>query len=104
MAELMGVLQQIAQNTMKAMKPTEKATGTVISAAPLSVQSDITMQPIPASALVLTDSVIERTVPVVGGAGGTVKVQEGLKAGDKVLMLRVQHGNQYIILSKITGG
>ena len=35
-------------------------------------------------------------------AGGTVTVTEGLKAGDKVLLLRVQKGQQFIVLSKIT--
>ena len=35
------------------------------------------------------------------GTGGTVQVHEGLKTGDKVLMLRVSHGQRYIILSKL---
>ena len=84
MSELVGVIQQIVQNTIQAMKLTDKATGTVLSIAPLSVQTDSSMQPIPAAALTLTDT-----------------VQGELAAGDRVLMLRVQNGQQYIILSKI---
>ncbi len=84
MSELVGVIQQIVQETVQAMKLTDKATGTVLSIAPLSVQTDISMQPIPAAALTLTDTVWGK-----------------LAAGDRVLMLRVQNGQQYIILSKI---
>jgi len=82
--ELVGVIQQIVQNTIEAMKLTDKATGTVLSVAPMSVQTDVSMQNIPAAALLVTDGVRGR-----------------LAAGDRVLMLRVQAGNQYIILSKI---
>ena len=102
MAELVGVLQMMMQNTIKAMKLTDAAMGTVESASPLSVRTDAAAQAIPERALLLTDSVRERTETVQGGAGGCVVVHSGLKAGDRVLMLRVSKGNQYIILSKIT--
>ena len=82
--ELVGVSQMIVQESIQAMKLTDKATGTVLSTAPLSVRTDMAMQAIPAAALLITD-------PVRGE----------LAAGDKVLMLRVQNGQQYIILSKI---
>lgn len=101
MSEFLGVIQQIVQNTIKAMRLTDKATGTVMSVTPLSVRVDMTKQAIPAAGLILTEAVKERIVPVSGGAGGTVVVHEGLKVGDKVLMMRVQHGNQYMILSRV---
>lgn len=102
MSNLVGVIQQIVQNTIQAMKLTDKATGTVVSVMPLSVQLSIHMPPLPEAALVLTDAVKEKIAPVQGGEGGTVVVAEGLKPGDKVLMLRVQRGQQYIILSRIS--
>ncbi len=101
MAELVDIFQQVAQNAVEAMKLTDKATGTVESAAPLRVKVDTSMQSIPEAGLILTDTVKEQTVKVQGGPG-SVTVREGLKPGDRVLMLRVQNGNQYIILSKIT--
>ena len=91
--ELLGVLQEIVKNYMNAIKMTDKATGTV---------TDTSLPPISGNALILTSNVIERTEQVKGGAGGTVTVTEGLKAGDKVLLLRVQKGQQFIVLSKIT--
>ena len=84
LSELVGVIQQIVQETIRAMKLTDKATGTALSVTPLSVQTDISIKPIPAAALTLTDTVRGR-----------------LATGDRVLMLRVQNGQQYIILSKI---
>ena len=84
MAELAGVIQQIVQNTIAAMKLTDKATGTVTCVSPLNVQMDIAMQPLPSAALFLTDT-----------------VRGNLNMGDRVFMLRVQNGQQYIILSKI---
>ena len=101
MPDFIEVIQQTIQNAVEAMKLPDKATGTVESASPLKVKVDTTMQSIPEAGLILTDTVKERTVNVQGGSG-SVAVREGLKPGDRVLMLRVQNGNQYIILSKIT--
>lgn len=53
-----------------------------------------------ANALILTSNVCEKIVAVRGGSG-TVAVTEGLKVGDKVIMLRVQKGQQFIVLSKV---
>lgn len=100
--ELLGVLQEIVKNYMNAIKMTDKATGTVTKTSPLTIQTDTSLPPISGNALILTSNVIERTEHVKGGAGGTVTVTEGLKAGDKVLLLRVQKGQQFIVLSKIT--
>lgn len=98
---LTGVIQNIVQECVKGLKLADMMTGTVISVSPLSVQPDVSMPPIPAAALVLTDAVTAKTVSVQGGSGGTVVVNPGLAAGDNVLMLRVSRGNRYIILSTI---
>lgn len=102
MTELVGVIQQIVQNTIAAMKLTDMSVGTVVSVSPLTIQTDTNMQPLPEAAIMLTDTVREKIVPVQGGEGGTVTVTEGLKPGERVLMLRVKNGNKYIVLSKIT--
>lgn len=36
-----------------------------------------------------------------GSALGKITIREGLKLGDKVLLLRVQGGQQYVILDKV---
>ena len=108
--ELVGVIQQIVQNTVQTMKMADKATGTVESVSPLRIKMDASMQSVPAAGLLLTDTVKERIVPGENGQGctgadrctGRVTIREGLKVGEKVLMVRVQGGNQYIVLSRIT--
>ena len=101
MSNLLGELQQIMQENQKAMKPTELAFGTVTSVSPLAILVDNTAQPKPEAGLILTDSVIARTATVQGGEGGTVVINPGLVAGDSVVMLRVQRGQRYIVLSKV---
>ncbi len=100
MSELIGVLQQIVQEGNKAMNPTDIAYGTVISASPLSIQTDLSLPPIPAAGLVLTSGVVRNEVSVKGGSGGTVVLNEGLSVGDRVVMLKVSKGQRYIVLSK----
>ena len=102
MTGFIGVIQQIVKNYVDAIKMTDKATGTVMKTSPLTIQTDTSLPPVSGNALILTSNVIERVALVQGGAGGTVTVTEGLKVGDKVLLLRVQKGQQFIILSKIT--
>lgn len=101
MSELLGVVQQVIQESMEGMKLADMATGTVVSESPISVQLDISMPPIPEAGLILTDAVKPRAVSVQGGGGGIVTVSDGLVAGDKVLLLRVSNGQRYIVLSKI---
>ena len=50
--------------------------------------------------MILTSNVCEKTKAVRGGSE-TVAVTEGLKVGAKVIMLRVQKGQQFIVLSKV---
>lgn len=98
--DLLGVIQSIIQENMKGMKLADITYGTVESVSPMKIQIVDTMQYIPAAALELTYGVVAKTVPVNGGSGGTVTVNEGLAVGDKVSMLRVSNGQRYIVLSK----
>lgn len=104
MGDLIATIQAIVQESTKGMKTADMATGTVTSLSPVSVKVDQTMQSIPAQAIMLTDAVREKTVDVKGIDGtkiGTADVGNGLNVGSKVLMLRVQQGQCYIILSKL---
>lgn len=105
MADLIDVLNMISQNNQAAQKPADIAFGTVTSISPISIQVEGSMQSIPAAAIILTSAVVERIVDVDGVSEDmphlTVKVTEGLSAGDKVVMLRVSKGNRYIVLSKV---
>ncbi len=104
MGDLIATIQAIVQESIKGMKTADMATGTVTSLSPVSIKVDQTMQSIPAQAIMLTDAVRGKTVDVKGIDGtkiGTADVGNGLTVGSKVLMLRVQQGQCYIILSKL---
>ena len=104
-------------------KPTDIRYGTVVSTSPLKVQISAELT-LPQSVLVVPRSLTDYTVSVSvnwnttsesGGAGdsafashnhginGTksITIHNGLKVGDKVLLLRQQGGQSYIILDKI---
>lgn len=100
MSEFIDVLHSIVQENQAAQKPADIAFGTVLSASPLSIQTDGSAQALPPSALVLTSGVVAKSASVRGGSGGTVVINEGLAAGDRVVMLRVSKGNRFIVLSK----
>lgn len=102
--DLLSVINQVIQNNTEAQKLTDLSIGTVTSKSPLKIQTRIDMPPLPAEVLLLTDSVKERVEDVTNDNDeviGSVTVQHGLEAGDKVLMLRVLKGQQFIVLSKI---
>lgn len=51
--ELIGVIQEIVKNYIRAVRLTDKATGTVLTEAPLSVQVDASSAGFPARPLLL---------------------------------------------------
>lgn len=101
MAEMIDVLHKIIQDTMSAQKPADVAFGTVTGVSPLAVRIEGTMQDLPAAALILTSAVTKKVVQI---QGGTVVINEGLKSGDKVILLRASRGQRFVILSKTQEG
>lgn len=94
--ELIDTIHLIVKQTLDAMKLTDYVAGTVVATNPLSISLSANMPPIPAEAIILTDSVKKR---IVDG----VEVQSDLAVGDAVTMLRVSRGQQFIVLSKVVG-
>ena len=155
--ELLDAIQLSAQESLKASKPTDLVIGTVTSAVPLEITTDVTVAPIDSDILYLTESVIEKKIPILDhihhinslshthseyhgttGSGltgsyptltslvsegtnsdqtqniicyehgkplpienGFIILNRALEVGDKVILLRVQHGQKFIILSRV---
>lgn len=126
--ELIQALQQIMQKNMQAMQLTNLVIGTVTAESPLEITSSTAMAPLRAGVLYLTEPVIEKKIPILqhthttpdgttGSAlesvvcqedGKPLPVEDGyiilnrkLEVGDKVLMLRVQNGQKFIVLSRV---
>lgn len=128
--ELKEVIQQMIQQTQKAMQPTEMQIGTVASVNPLEIKLDTNMATLNESVLYLTEPVVEKKIPVLqhshsydGGttapalleseiicgenssnlpvSGGYITLNEGLAVGQKVLLMRVQNGQKFVIISRV---
>lgn len=126
--ELIDALHQISQQSQKAMQPAELVIGTVTSASPLEITSNTSMAPLRRAVLYLTANVVEKKIPVLqhthsapdGTTGsaldsivclengeplpvenGYIILNRALKVGDKVLMMRVQRGQKFVVLSRV---
>jgi hypothetical protein len=100
--DLVEVIQALMQNGIKELKLADLVIGTVATVTPLSITIDASMPPIPEIALIKTVGVMPKSYSgkTSDGASFTVVINEGLQAGEKVVMLRVSGGQQFIVLSK----
>lgn len=100
--DLVEVIQTLMQNGIKELKLADLVIGTVTTVTPLSITIDASMAPIPEIALVKTVGVMPKSYSgqTSDGASFTVVINEGLQTGEKVIMLRVSGGQQFIVLSK----
>lgn len=90
MANLLQLIKQAAKDAVEASNPVQVHFGTVLSEEPLEVQVDQRFI-LPAAALVVPES--------LGRYEG-----RGLTAGDRVLLIRVQGGEKYVILDRVVSG
>ena len=86
--ELRDVINQMIAQHMKSEQLTDLEFGTVTGVSSLEISIDAAMAPLQAGVLLLTEQVST----------------SGLEVGDKVMLLRVLHGQKYIVLSRVVGG
>lgn len=80
---LLETIQKIVYDTVKSLQLTDSVIGTVTSTSPLEISMDVSQAVLKDPVLYICDS-----VPT-------------LMLDDKVLMLSVQHGQKYIVLSRL---
>lgn len=120
---LVQTLQELTMQTVEAAKPADIVMGEVLSVSPLSIQID-QRDILPASFFHLTHAVKDYYVDIevnhvtetrAGGSGypqfashdhdyigrKKIMIYNGLKVGEKVLLLCRQGGQDYIILDRI---
>ena len=109
MPTLLEKIKQAAMEAVKASEPADFVFGTVISEKPLNIQVDQKLI-LTAEFLFLTSNVMEYSVKAkmfaVESDGDGVEKQKmtvynGLQNGDKVIMLKQQGGQKYVVLDKI---
>lgn len=120
MANLLGTLKKAATDAVNAGNPAAVMFGEVTKTNPLEVLVDQRFT-LPADFLLLPESLVHFEIHLNhsheytddSGSGSATKqtkpalpakpivIRRGLEAGDKLLLLRVQGGQQYVILDRV---
>lgn len=95
--ELIDVIQRIAKDTAEAMGPLAVGYATVKQASPLVLTILATRLEVSEPVAVTTENVRPREATV---QGERVIINPGLSPGDRVLVLRANAGQNYIVISK----
>lgn len=125
--ELKDILYQMMADNQAAQQPTDLVIGTVVGVNPLQISINTEMAPLISSVLYLAEPVIEKKISLLSHThtvngnttstalssvavteNGTalptdsaITINKGLQVGDKCLLLRVQHGQKFIVLSRV---
>ena len=101
-AEWIYNVTEIVKQSMKTEGMCDVIMGVVISAAPLKIQIDPNMDPVPEKQLLLTQNVSDHTaqmnIPGIGQVN--VSVKNGLKPGEHVMMIQCSGGQQFVVLDR----
>lgn len=117
MADLLSTVKKAAMDAMAAGNPAAVMFGEVINTDPLEVNVDQRFT-LPADFLIIPESLTHFEIDLrhyhdyTDDSGGTkqtkpalpekpVVIRRGLEKGDKLLLLRVQGGQQFVILDRV---
>ena len=96
--ELIDTIKGIITDCVCAMDLTDICYGTVVSASPLTLNIQAAQFKITEPVAVAADSVRYKAVKI---QGEPVVLNPGLQPGDRVLILRANAGQNYIVISKV---
>lgn len=96
--ELIEQLQTTVKDCVQAMDLLDVRYATVESPSPLTLKIQATQLTVTEPVAVMTDNVRYRDVVV---QGQTVVINPGLKPGDKVLVLKANAGQNYVVISRV---
>ncbi|OMD82862.1 hypothetical protein BSK49_25350 [Paenibacillus odorifer] len=94
---MLDIIKKASLGAVGSTNPVAFSYGTVTEAAPLQIQVDQRFI-LSGNALVLPESVMESKIDI---EGEEVILRRGLASGDRVLMVRMQGGQSYIVLDRL---
>ena len=98
MAEIIDSLRRVVETTVEAMDLLDLGYATVESISPLSLSIKKTNLKVTEPVAVMSDNVRYRSVNV---QGQRVVINPGLSVGDKVIFLKANAGQNYVVISKV---
>ena len=96
--ELIDELQRIVRDTVRASDPMAIVYATVIAAEPLKLSITATKLEVSDPVAVLTENVRFKDAYI---DGQQIVINPGLTPGDRVLCLKANAGQNYVVLSKV---
>jgi len=102
---IVEIAKKAALDAINASKPTNITYGEILSIDNFKIKVDQKLI-LDKDFFIIPESLVRHEVDLELNYGsnnalGKVVIREGLKQGDKVLLLRVQGGQQYVILDKV---
>ncbi|OPA76616.1 hypothetical protein BVG16_15655 [Paenibacillus selenitireducens] len=94
---LLELIKKAASDAVYAASPVNVVFGTVINTSPIEINVDQRLS-LTEEFLVVAESTQELKVEI---EGKEYEIRRGLQRGDIVLLLRVQGGQQYVVLDRV---
>lgn len=94
---MLDIIRKASLGAVSNTNPMAVVYGTVINIAPLEINIDQRFT-LPASVLVIPETISKLSSETGNGT------QTGLQLNDRVLMLRVQGGQSYVVLDRLVNG
>ena len=98
---MLKMFKQVAVDAVKASKPATFLFGTVVSVAPLKIESDIGFTLGNAQLVVCDHLSVKHGTVMIGGSEYETTIDNSLKVNNKVILARVPGGQQFIVLDKV---
>ena len=101
MNDFLNLIKKISFETIEDKKPVNIMSGEVVSTLPLSIRVEQKLQ-LSEKMLIIPNSLTDYEITAeYAGEFITLRFLNALKTGDKVLLLRMQGGQKFLILDKI---
>ena len=99
--ELLRIIKKAALEAVESAKPCAVAVGTVVCAEPLAIQISSTLT-LPKRHILLSGSVCKYKAELHTADGkNTMVIDNSPEVGEKVILLRIQGGQKYLVVDKV---
>lgn len=96
---MLDIIKKASLGAVSSTNPVTLSYGTVLGTSPLRIEVDQRLV-LSGPALVVPESMTAAFLDG-GGEGTAITLRKGLEAGDRVLLLRIQGGQSYIVMDRL---
>lgn len=101
MPDIVSSIKKMALDAVETSKPMQIQYGTVVSTDPLQIKLNQKLF-IGMESLILTSNVMDHEIQsIIGGIPQTVMLKKAPAQGEKIILLREQGGQKYLVLDRV---